>query len=144
MSPGHTPSLINIQQQHGRISETLPLICRAKLVENYSKPSVANFGRSLLGGYCPTYVPDFVLHGMQSDDKLRQNLTAELAHAVQVRCRAHRQDGLGVSRGTVLLPFPLVCIERTSHRRHDVMRGVFVTCVNMLLCRCSIPFWMNP
>ncbi|XP_056911371.1 folliculin-interacting protein 1 isoform X2 [Takifugu flavidus] len=55
----------------------------AKLVENYSKPSVANFGRSLLGGYCPTYVPDFVLHGMQSDDKLRQNLTAELAHAVQ-------------------------------------------------------------
>uniref|UniRef100_H3DF84 Folliculin interacting protein 1 n=1 Tax=Tetraodon nigroviridis TaxID=99883 RepID=H3DF84_TETNG len=55
----------------------------AKLVENYSKPSVANFGRSLFGGYCHTYVPDFVLHGMPSDDKLRQNLTAELTHAVQ-------------------------------------------------------------
>lgn len=56
----------------------------SKLVENYSKPSVANFGRSLFGGYCPTYVPDFVLHGIPSDDKLRQNLTAELNHAVQV------------------------------------------------------------
>nr|XP_057942626.1 folliculin-interacting protein 1 isoform X3 [Doryrhamphus excisus] len=55
----------------------------SKLVENYSKPTVANFGRSLFGGYCPTYVPDFVLHGMPSDDKLRQSLTAELGHAVQ-------------------------------------------------------------
>ncbi|XP_056141261.1 folliculin-interacting protein 1 isoform X2 [Lampris incognitus] len=55
----------------------------AKLVENYSKPSIANFGRSLFGGYCHTYVPDFVLHGMPSDDKLRQGLMAELAHAVQ-------------------------------------------------------------
>ncbi|XP_061926125.1 folliculin-interacting protein 1 isoform X1 [Entelurus aequoreus] len=55
----------------------------SKLVENYSKPTIANFGRSLFGGYCPTYVPDFVLHGMPSDDKLRQNLIAELNHAVQ-------------------------------------------------------------
>ncbi|XP_056252938.1 folliculin-interacting protein 1 isoform X1 [Seriola aureovittata] len=55
----------------------------AKLVENYSKPSIANFGRSLFGGYCPTYVPDFVLHGMPSDEKLRQSLMAELTHAVQ-------------------------------------------------------------
>ncbi|XP_067279581.1 folliculin-interacting protein 1 isoform X2 [Pseudorasbora parva] len=54
-----------------------------KLVENYSKPSVANFGRSLFGGYCPTYVPDFVLHGAPNDEKLRQNLVADLAHAVQ-------------------------------------------------------------
>lgn len=59
----------------------------SKLVENYSKPSVANFGRSLFGGYCPTYVPDFVLHGIPSDDKLRQNLAAELNHAVQVERR---------------------------------------------------------
>lgn len=58
---------------------------RSKLVENYSKPSVANFGRSLFGGYCPSYVPDFVLHGMPSDEKLRQSLMAELTHAVQVR-----------------------------------------------------------
>ncbi|XP_077402762.1 folliculin-interacting protein 1 isoform X2 [Vanacampus margaritifer] len=55
----------------------------SKLVENYSKPTIANFGRSLFGGYCPTYVPDFVLHGMPSDDKLRQSLMAELTHAVQ-------------------------------------------------------------
>ncbi len=54
-------------------------------MENYSKPSIANFGRSLFGGYCPTYVPDFVLHGMPSDEKLRQSLMAELTHAVQVR-----------------------------------------------------------
>ncbi|XP_059382854.1 folliculin-interacting protein 1 isoform X2 [Carassius carassius] len=55
----------------------------AKLVENYSKPSIANFGRSLFGGYCPTYVPDFVLHGVPNDEKLRQNLVSDLAHAVQ-------------------------------------------------------------
>ncbi|XP_026866793.2 folliculin-interacting protein 1 isoform X2 [Electrophorus electricus] len=55
----------------------------AKLVENYSKPSIANFGRSLFGGYCPTYVPDFVLHGVPSDDKLRQSLMSDLAHTVQ-------------------------------------------------------------
>lgn len=57
-------------------------------MENYSKPSVANFGRSLFGGYCPSYVPDFVLHGMPSDEKLRQSLMAELTHAVQVRDRS--------------------------------------------------------
>lgn len=61
------------------------MINRSKLVENYSKPSIANFGRSLFGGYCDTYVPDFVLHGMQSDEKLRQSLMNELTHAVQVK-----------------------------------------------------------
>lgn len=55
----------------------------SKLAETYSRPSIANFGRSLFGGYCPTYVPDFVLHGMPSDDKLRQSLMGELTHAVQ-------------------------------------------------------------
>ncbi|KAM4726733.1 folliculin-interacting protein 1 isoform 2-T2 [Anableps anableps] len=55
----------------------------AKLVENYSKPTIANFGRSLFGGYCPAYVPDFVLHGIPSDEKLRQSLMTELNHAVQ-------------------------------------------------------------
>ncbi|TRY77691.1 hypothetical protein DNTS_004560 [Danionella cerebrum] len=53
------------------------------LVENFSKPSIANFGRSLFGGYCPTYVPDFVLHGIPTDEKLKQSLLADLAHAVQ-------------------------------------------------------------
>ncbi|KAI4904718.1 hypothetical protein NFI96_023994 [Prochilodus magdalenae] len=55
----------------------------AKLVENYSKPSIANFGRSLFGGYCPTYVPDFVLHGVPNDEKLRQSLVSDLSHTVQ-------------------------------------------------------------
>lgn len=57
---------------------------RAKLAENYSKSSIANFGRSLFGSYCPTYVPDFVLHGIPNDSKLRQSLGSDLAHAVQV------------------------------------------------------------
>ncbi|MCJ8740994.1 hypothetical protein PDJAM_G00065510 [Pangasius djambal] len=56
---------------------------RAKLTENYSKSSIANFGRSLFGSYCPTYVPDFVLHGIPNDNKLRQSLMSDLAHAVQ-------------------------------------------------------------
>lgn len=73
---------------NSHISHILSSIFRSKLVENYSKPSVANFGRSLFGGYCPTYVPDFVLHGIPSDEKLRQSLTAELSHAVQVRDRS--------------------------------------------------------
>ncbi|KAL4659720.1 folliculin-interacting protein 1 isoform X1 [Arapaima gigas] len=55
----------------------------SKLVENFSKPSIANFGRSLFGGYCPTYVPDFVLHGTPNDEKLKQCLMSDLAHAVQ-------------------------------------------------------------
>ncbi|XP_053334181.1 folliculin-interacting protein 1 isoform X2 [Clarias gariepinus] len=55
----------------------------AKLAENYSKSSIANFGRSLFGSYCPTYVPDFVLHGIPNDNKLRQSLVSDLAHAVQ-------------------------------------------------------------
>lgn len=54
-------------------------------MENYPKPSIANFGRSLFGGYCPTYVPDFVLHGIPCDEVLRQGLMSELSHAVQVR-----------------------------------------------------------
>ncbi|KFO74351.1 Folliculin-interacting protein 2, partial [Cuculus canorus] len=43
---------------------------------------VKNFGRSLLGGYCHTYVPDLVLHGINNDEKLKQCLLADLLHAV--------------------------------------------------------------
>ncbi|XP_032885177.1 folliculin-interacting protein 1 isoform X2 [Amblyraja radiata] len=50
---------------------------------NSNKPSMANFGRSLFGGYCPHYVSDFVLHGTGSDEKLKQCLPADLTHAVQ-------------------------------------------------------------
>ncbi|XP_078086957.1 folliculin-interacting protein 1 isoform X2 [Mustelus asterias] len=48
-----------------------------------NKPSMANFGRSLFGGYCPHYVSDFVLHGTGSDEKLKQCLASDLTHAVQ-------------------------------------------------------------
>ncbi|XP_048220683.1 folliculin-interacting protein 2 isoform X2 [Perognathus longimembris pacificus] len=47
-----------------------------------SNPNVSNFGRSLLAGYCPTYMPDMVLHGTSSDEKLKQCLMADLVHTV--------------------------------------------------------------
>uniref|UniRef100_W5MN43 Folliculin interacting protein 2 n=1 Tax=Lepisosteus oculatus TaxID=7918 RepID=W5MN43_LEPOC len=50
--------------------------------ETISKPHVNNFGRSLFGGYCPQYMPDFVLHGASSDERLKQCLMADLDHAV--------------------------------------------------------------
>ncbi|XP_031415985.1 folliculin-interacting protein 2 isoform X2 [Clupea harengus] len=46
------------------------------------KPSVNHFGRSLMGGYCPQYMPDFVLHGISSDQRLKQCLMADLEHTV--------------------------------------------------------------
>ncbi|MEE6479279.1 hypothetical protein FKM82_012200 [Ascaphus truei] len=56
----------------------------SKLVDvNSVKPNIANFGRSLLGGYCSSYVPDFVLQGIGNEDKLRQRLMSDLSHAVQ-------------------------------------------------------------
>lgn len=47
------------------------------------QPNIANFGRSLLGGYCSSYVPDFVLQGIGNDERLRQCLVSDLSHAVQ-------------------------------------------------------------
>ncbi|NWU97437.1 FNIP2 protein, partial [Upupa epops] len=47
-----------------------------------SSQCVKNFGRSLLGGYCHTYVPDLVLHGISNDEKLKQCLLADLLHAM--------------------------------------------------------------
>ncbi|XP_063784285.1 folliculin-interacting protein 1 isoform X2 [Pseudophryne corroboree] len=56
----------------------------SKLVDVSSvKPNIANFGRSLLAGYCSSYVPDFVLQGIGSEEKLRQCLMSDLSHAVQ-------------------------------------------------------------
>ncbi|KAG8592520.1 hypothetical protein GDO81_000533 [Engystomops pustulosus] len=46
-----------------------------------SCPSVKNFGRSLFGGYCSTYMPDMVLHGISSAEKLKPCLTASLSHS---------------------------------------------------------------
>ncbi|XP_041514844.1 folliculin-interacting protein 2 isoform X1 [Microtus oregoni] len=50
--------------------------------QSTSKPSIRNFGRSLLAGYCATYMPDLVLHGTGSDEKLKQCLAADLVHTV--------------------------------------------------------------
>lgn len=52
--------------------------------QSISNPNVRNFGRSLLAGYCPTYMPDLVLHGTGSDEKLKQCLVADLVHTVHV------------------------------------------------------------
>ncbi|XP_052587261.1 folliculin-interacting protein 2 isoform X5 [Peromyscus californicus insignis] len=50
--------------------------------QSTSKPNVRNFARSLLAGYCATYMPDLVLHGTGSDEKLKQCLAADLVHTV--------------------------------------------------------------
>ncbi|XP_016360158.1 folliculin-interacting protein 2-like [Sinocyclocheilus anshuiensis] len=47
-----------------------------------SRASVNHFGHSLLGGYCPQYMPDFALHGISSDLRLKQCLMADLEHTV--------------------------------------------------------------
>ncbi|XP_026059765.1 folliculin-interacting protein 2 isoform X2 [Carassius auratus] len=47
-----------------------------------SRASVNHFGRSLLGGYCPQYMPDFALHGISSDLRLKQCLVSDLEHTV--------------------------------------------------------------
>ncbi|KAF4071614.1 hypothetical protein AMELA_G00275370 [Ameiurus melas] len=46
------------------------------------RPDLNHFGRSLLGGYSPQYMPDFVLHGVTSDQRLKQCLMADLEHTV--------------------------------------------------------------
>uniref|UniRef100_A0A8C5LGL8 Folliculin interacting protein 2 n=1 Tax=Jaculus jaculus TaxID=51337 RepID=A0A8C5LGL8_JACJA len=50
--------------------------------QSISNPNIRNFGRSLLAGYCATYMPDLVLHGTSSDEKLKQCLVADLLHTV--------------------------------------------------------------
>ncbi|XP_061102420.1 folliculin-interacting protein 2 isoform X2 [Conger conger] len=65
-------------QEHLREEHQLPL----PRTETTSRPDVNNFGRSLFGGYCPQYMPDFVLHGASSDERLRQCLLADLEHTV--------------------------------------------------------------
>ncbi|XP_053111185.1 folliculin-interacting protein 2 isoform X3 [Hemicordylus capensis] len=47
-----------------------------------SNQSMKHFARSLLGGYCASYMPDLVLHGISNDEQLKQCLPAELSHAV--------------------------------------------------------------
>ncbi|XP_018086545.1 folliculin-interacting protein 2 isoform X3 [Xenopus laevis] len=60
---------------HSEVELPLP---RSDVISN---PSLKNFGRSLFAGYCPTYMPDMVLQGISSDEKLKQCLPSGLAHA---------------------------------------------------------------
>ncbi|XP_036848841.2 folliculin-interacting protein 2 isoform X6 [Manis javanica] len=62
----------------GALEVELPLP-RSQSISNLN---VRNFGRSLLAGYCPTYMPDLVLHGTSNDEKLKQCLVADLVHTV--------------------------------------------------------------
>ncbi|KAM5255703.1 folliculin-interacting protein 2 isoform 2-T2 [Ctenodactylus gundi] len=65
-------------QTEGALEVELPL----PRSQSISNSNVRNFGRSLLAGYCPSYMPDLVLHGTSSDEKLKQCLVADLVHTV--------------------------------------------------------------
>ncbi|XP_032659343.1 folliculin-interacting protein 2 isoform X2 [Chelonoidis abingdonii] len=69
----------HVSNRHEEFTEVELPLPRSSII---SSPSVKNFGRSLLGGYCPTYMPDLVLHGISNDEKLKQWLPADLLHAV--------------------------------------------------------------
>ncbi|KAM6148065.1 folliculin-interacting protein 2 isoform 2-T2 [Erethizon dorsatum] len=68
----------NSDRTEGPLEVELPL----PRSQSISNPNVRNFGRSLLAGYCPAYMPDLVLHGTSSDEKLKQCLLADLVHTV--------------------------------------------------------------
>ncbi|XP_065759915.1 folliculin-interacting protein 2 isoform X4 [Muntiacus reevesi] len=78
LCPGSDPDA-DRDQSEGSLEVELPL----PRSQSISNPNVRNFGRSLLAGYCPTYMPDLVLHGTSSDEKLKQCLAADLVHTVQ-------------------------------------------------------------
>ncbi|XP_055261687.1 folliculin-interacting protein 2 isoform X3 [Moschus berezovskii] len=78
LGPGGDPDAAH-DQSEGSLEVELPL----PRSQSISNPNVRNFGRSLLAGYCPTYMPDLVLHGTSSDEKLKQCLAADLVHTVQ-------------------------------------------------------------
>ncbi|XP_038611102.1 folliculin-interacting protein 2 isoform X2 [Tachyglossus aculeatus] len=77
--PSAPLNLSSDSDRHGASTEVELPLPRSQVV---SSRNVRNFGRSLLGGYCPAYMPDLVLHGTSSDEKLKQNLVADLIHAV--------------------------------------------------------------
>ncbi|XP_028932394.1 folliculin-interacting protein 2 isoform X1 [Ornithorhynchus anatinus] len=77
--PSAPLSLNSDSDRHGASTEVELPLPRSQVI---SSRNVRNFGRSLLGGYCPAYMPDLVLHGTSSDEKLKQNLVADLVHAV--------------------------------------------------------------
>ncbi|XP_063191650.1 folliculin-interacting protein 2 isoform X3 [Chroicocephalus ridibundus] len=74
------------EAHHDNVSKRLEEFAEVELPlprsNTISSQCVKNFGRSLLGGYCHTYIPDLVLHGINNDEKLKQCLLADLLHAM--------------------------------------------------------------
>ncbi|XP_062429800.1 folliculin-interacting protein 2 isoform X2 [Rhea pennata] len=71
---------------HGNVSKRLEEFAEVELPlprsNTISSQCMKNFGRSLLGGYCHTYMPDLVLHGINNDEKLKQCLLPDLLHSI--------------------------------------------------------------
>ncbi|KAL1778286.1 folliculin-interacting protein 2 isoform X2 [Sigmodon hispidus] len=75
-------ALLRLGHSCDRTEESFEVELPLPRSQSTSKPNVRNFGRSLLAGYCATYMPDLVLHGTSSDEKLKQCLAADLVHTV--------------------------------------------------------------
>ncbi|XP_014635728.1 PREDICTED: folliculin-interacting protein 2 isoform X2 [Ceratotherium simum simum] len=73
---------LNLGHSSDRTEGSLEVELPLPRSQSISNPNVRNFGRSLLAGYCPTYMPDLVLHGTSSDERLKQCLVADLVHTV--------------------------------------------------------------
>ncbi|XP_044080682.1 folliculin-interacting protein 2 isoform X5 [Neovison vison] len=73
---------LNLEHSDDRTEGSLEVELPLPRSQSISNPNVRNFGRSLLAGYCPTYMPDLVLHGTSSDEKMKQCLVADLVHTV--------------------------------------------------------------
>uniref|UniRef100_A0A8C9Q717 Folliculin interacting protein 2 n=1 Tax=Spermophilus dauricus TaxID=99837 RepID=A0A8C9Q717_SPEDA len=73
---------LDLDHSGDRTEGTLEVELPLPRSQSISNPNVRNFGRSLLAGYCPSYMPDLVLHGTSSDEKLKQCLVADLIHTV--------------------------------------------------------------
>uniref|UniRef100_A0A8C4KDC0 Folliculin interacting protein 2 n=1 Tax=Dromaius novaehollandiae TaxID=8790 RepID=A0A8C4KDC0_DRONO len=85
-----------ISELHHDVSKRLEEFAEVELPlprsNTISSQCMKNFGRSLLGGYCHTYMPDLVLHGINNDEKLKQCLLADLLHSMH--CIMHLEDRL--------------------------------------------------
>uniref|UniRef100_A0A6J0SQB0 Folliculin-interacting protein 2 isoform X1 n=1 Tax=Pogona vitticeps TaxID=103695 RepID=A0A6J0SQB0_9SAUR len=73
------PSLSSISNRPEELFEVELALPRSNTISNQG---VKHFGRSLLGGYCASYIPDLVLHGISNEEQLKHCLPAELKHAV--------------------------------------------------------------
>ncbi|CAI5784168.1 Hypothetical predicted protein [Podarcis lilfordi] len=78
----HIPDGQSLSSVNSRTEELSKVELALPRSNTISNQSVKHFGRSLLGGYCASYMPDLVLHGISNDEQLKQCLSAELSHAV--------------------------------------------------------------